>query len=62
MSTQMVTIPIHDNMVVADSMFFSAVLASADPAVVLNQETANVTIEDNDGELFSNRSVQDFTT
>ena len=54
-------IPILDNKVVADSTLFSVVLTSTDPAVMLNQETVYVTIEDNDCELFSYRSVQDFT-
>ena len=57
MSTQNVTIPIDDNMIVAESVLFSVVLTSADPAVVLNPETADVTIEDDDCELSScNRS------
>ena len=47
----MVTIPIVDNVVVADSTLFGVVLTSTDPAVVLNQETAVVTIEDDDCEL-----------
>ena len=61
----MVTIPILDNMVVADSTLFSVTLMSADPAVVLHTETAGVTIEDDDCELSSCRSVlevQDFTS
>ena len=53
----MVTIPILDNMVVADSTLFSVTLMSADPAVVLHTETAGVTIEDDDCELSSCRSV-----
>jgi len=51
MSTQMVTIPIVDNVVVTESMSFSVVLTSADPAVVLHPETADITIEDDDCEL-----------
>ena len=54
-STKTVTIPILDNRVVAESMLFSVVLTSADPAVVLNPETADVTIEDDDCELFSSQ-------
>ena len=50
-STQMVAIPILDNGVVAESMLFSVVLISADPAVVLRPETADVIIEDDDCEL-----------
>ena len=64
-STQMVTIPILDNMTVADSTFFSVVLTSAEPAVVLHPAAADVTIEDDDCELSSHRSVltvQYFTT
>ena len=59
------TIPILDNVVVADSTLFSVVLTSADHAVVLFPTTADVTIEDNDCELSSCGSVlavQDFTT
>ena len=52
-STQMVAIPILDNGVVAESMLFSVFLTSADPAVVLHPETADVTIEDDDSELSS---------
>ena len=47
----MVTIPIVDNRVVADSMSFTVVLTSADPGVVIHPETADVTIEDDDCEL-----------
>ena len=61
MSTQTVTIPIVDNMAVAESMSFSVVLTSADPAVVLHPETADVTIEDNDCEIPSCKCVPDFT-
>ena len=57
MSTQNVTIPIDDNMIVAESVLFSVVLTSADPAVVLKTESADVNIEDDDCELSScNRS------
>ena len=49
-STQMVTIPILDNIIVADPMSFSVVLTSADSAVVLHPATADVTIEDDDSE------------
>ena len=61
----MMTIPILDNVVVTESVLFSVVLTSADPAVVLHPETADVTIEDDDCELSSSQSVlgvQDFTT
>jgi len=49
-STQMVTIPIVDNMIVADSTSFNVILTTTDPAVVLNPTTADVTIEDEDSE------------
>jgi len=49
-STQMVTIPIVDNMIVADSTSFNVILTTTDPAVVLNPTTADVTIEDDDSE------------
>ena len=45
------SIPILDNGVVAESVLFSVVLISADPAVVLHPETADVIIEDDDCEL-----------
>ena len=57
MSTQMVTIPIVDNGVVAESMSFSVVLTSADPAVVLHPETADVIIGDDDCKLPSCKCV-----
>ena len=53
LSTQIVTIPILDNMVVAESVLFSVVLTSADPAVVLHPEIADIIIEDDDCELSS---------
>ena len=59
-STQIVTIPILDNGIVAESMF-SVVLTSADPAVVLHPDTANIIIEDDDCELSSCICVPDFT-
>ena len=46
----MVTIPILENVVVADSTSFSIFLTSTDSAVVLNPATADVTIEDDDCE------------
>ena len=60
-STQIVTIPILDNVVVAESVLFSVVLTSADPAVVLHPDTANIIIEDDDCELSSCICVPDFT-
>jgi len=59
-STQTVNIPILDNVAVAESVLFSVVLTSADPAVVLNPEIADVTIEDNDCELPSCKCGPDF--
>jgi len=58
-STQMVTIPILDNVVVTESVLFSVVLTSADPTVVLHPETADITIEDDDCELRSCKCVPD---
>ena len=49
-STQMVTIPIVDNTIVADSTSFNVILTTTDPAVLLNPTTADVTIEDEDSE------------
>jgi len=46
----MVTIPILDNTIVADSTSFNVILTTTDPAVVLNPTTADVTIEDEDSE------------
>ena len=53
MSTQSVAIPVVDNGVVTGSMSFSVVLTSADPAVVLHPEIADIIIEDDDCELSS---------
>ena len=50
-STQNVIVPILDNGIVAESVLFSVVLTSADPAVVFYPETADITIEDDDCEL-----------
>ena len=50
-STQNVIVPILDNEIVAESVLFSVVLTSADPAVVFYPETADITIEDDDCEL-----------
>ena len=46
--TQTVNIPILDNEIVADSTMFSVSLTSADPAVILNPASADITIEDDD--------------
>ena len=56
----MVTIPILDNVAVAESVLFSVVLTSADPAVVLHPETADVSIEDDDCELRLCKCVSEF--
>jgi len=56
-STKTVTIPILDNGAVGESVLFSVVLTSADPAVVLHPETADVIIKDDDCELTFYRSV-----
>ena len=61
-STELVLIPILDNLIVGESMLlFTVVLTSADPAVVLHPEIADVTIEDDDCELFTCKCVPDFT-
>ena len=49
-STHTVNIPILDNEIVAGSTMFSVFLTSADPAVILNPATADITIEDDDSE------------
>ena len=49
-STQNVIVPILDDMEMTESVMFSVVLMSADPAVVPHPETANLTIEDDDCE------------
>ena len=59
-TTQMVPIPLIDNMIVADSTLFSVIAVSNDPAVVFHPATADVTIEDDDCELCLSRSVLQF--
>ena len=44
MPTQVVTIPILDDLIVESSKSFSVTLATTDPAVTLNIQTATVTI------------------
>ena len=51
-ATQTVNIPILDNEIVAGSTVFSVSLTSADPAAILNPASADITIEDDDGEKF----------
>ena len=48
--THTVNIPLLDNAVVAGSTMFSVSLTSADPAAMLNPASADIIIEDNDGE------------
>ena len=48
--THTVNIPILDNEIVAGSTMFSVSLTSADPAAMLNPASADIIIEDNDGE------------
>ena len=50
-STQMVTIPILDDLIVEPSEMFTLALTSTDPAVILNPSSSNVTIEDLDSKL-----------
>jgi len=49
-STQMVTIPILDDLIVERSEMFTLALTSTDPAVILNPSSSSVTIEDVDSE------------
>ena len=48
--TQTVNISILDNEIVAGSTMFSVSLTSADPAAILNPASADINIEDDDGE------------
>ena len=52
-SSQTVTIPILDDNIFEGSETIIMTLASADPAAILTPQTANVTIEDNDGKYLS---------
>ena len=47
--SQTVTIPILEDNIVEDFETIIMTLTSADPAVILNPQSASVTIEDNDG-------------
>ena len=49
--TQMVTVSILDDNVVEDTEFINLALTSVDNAVILNQATARINIEDRDSEL-----------
>ena len=55
-STQMVTIPILDDLIVEHSEMFTLALTSTDPAVILNPSSSSVTIEDVDSEYASTSS------
>ena len=50
-STRVVVVPILDDNVLEDSEFINVTLVSADPAVMLNPNTARMRIEDIDSEL-----------
>ena len=56
-STQMVTIPILDDLIVEHSEMFTLALTSTDHAVILDPSSSSVTIEDVDGELLQVRYV-----
>ena len=47
------TIPIIEDDTVEDSETIIVTLTSADPAAILNPQSASVTIEDNDGKYLS---------
>ena len=49
MSSETVTIPIIEDTIVESSETIIVTLISADPAAILNPQSATVTIEDNDG-------------
>ena len=49
--TKVVTIVIHDDLVVEDSEFFNMTLTTTDPSVTLEPAAAAVTIEDEDSKL-----------
>ena len=49
MSSQTVTISIHEDTLVESSETIIVTLTSADPATILNPPNATVTIEDNNG-------------
>ena len=46
-----VSIPILEDTVVESTEMFSAVLSSTHPNVILGQDSVNITIIDNDGEV-----------
>ena len=51
MPTQVVTIPIRDDMIVENTESFTVALATNDTAVTLRLQTATVSIRDNDSKL-----------
>ena len=51
MPTQMVTIPILDNLIVENNKSFDVTLTTIDTAVTLRSQTTRVTIRDNDSKL-----------
>ena len=59
MPTQVVTIPIHDDMIVENTESFTVALATNDRAVTLRFQTATVSIRDNDSKLQQLYSVQE---
>ena len=52
-SSQTVTIPLHEDIIVEGSETIIVNVTSADPAAILNPPSASVTIEDNDGKHLS---------
>ena len=50
-STQTVTIPILDDLIVEHSEMFTLTLTSTDPAVILHPSSSTINIEDIDSEL-----------
>ena len=50
-TTQMVAVPIIDDHIVEHSEIINLTLVSTDPAVILNQSTSTITIEDMDSKL-----------
>ena len=49
--TQVVTIPILDDLIVENSKSFDVILTTIDTAVTLRSQTTRVTIRDNDSKL-----------
>ena len=55
MRTNVVTIPILDDLIVENNEYFNVSLATFDTAATLRLPTASVTITDNDSKLHSTR-------